>query len=73
VAPEHDHVPRTKGSGDWKNRLVEEDVVRFRPVFDEYLRRYGYDLDWRPSARPVIRPEHASQYVARVVAKRRAG
>jgi hypothetical protein len=71
VAPEHDHVPRTKSSGDWKNWFLDEDVARFRPLFDEYLRRYGYDLDWRPSAHPVILPEHGSAYVARVVRKRR--
>jgi len=71
VAPEHDHVPRTKSSGDWKNWFLAEDVARLRTVFDEYLRRYEYDLDWSPSEQPVVRPEHCSQYVARVVKKRR--
>jgi hypothetical protein len=72
VAPEHDHVPRTRGYGNWRDWFVEEDVDRFRPLFQPYLERHGYPPEWRLAASPVVRPEHCTQYVARVVAKRRA-
>jgi hypothetical protein len=71
VSEEHDHVPRTQRYGDWKNWLVERDVEHFRPVFDAYIRRYGYSTDWSVNDRPVVRPEFCSQYVERLVRKRR--
>ncbi|MGH7821359.1 MAG: hypothetical protein ACREQ9_16460 [Candidatus Binatia bacterium] len=72
VSAEHDHVPRTERYGDWKNWLLERDVECFRPVFDGYIRRYGYSEDWSVADKPLVRPEFCSQYAERLVRKRRA-
>jgi hypothetical protein len=71
VTAEHDHVPRTKRYGNWRDWFLEEDVAHFRRVFEAYLHRHGYPEEWRLNTAPVIRPEHCTQYVARVVEKRR--
>lgn len=71
VSEEHDHVPRTQRYGDWKNWLVERDVEHFRPVFDAYIRRYGYSTDWRVNDPPVVLPEFCSQYAERLARRRR--
>jgi hypothetical protein len=71
VAAEHDHVPRTRHYGNWRDWFLEEDVAYFRPVFAAYLDRHGYAPEWRLNDNPCIRPEHCTDYVARVVAKRK--
>lgn len=68
----HSHVARTKGAGDWKNWFTAEDVDRFSNVCNTYLKRYGYPLDWTTSQEPIVRPAHASEYVRRAIAKRKA-
>ena len=67
----HDHVIRTKGYGDWRNWFAAEDIDYFKPVFDEYIKLYGYSDDWRLNDRQIIRPEFCTKYVERVVSKRR--
>lgn len=71
VAPEHDHVPRTRSHGNWRDWFLPEDVARFRPVFEPYMTHYGYDDDWTVNPSPRILPEHASQYVERTARKKR--
>jgi hypothetical protein len=72
VAAEHDHVPRTKQYGNWRDWFVEEDVAYFRPIFVAYLERHGYAPEWQLNESPRIRPEHCTEYVARVIDKRKA-
>jgi hypothetical protein len=71
VDPEHGHVPRTRGSGDWRHWFTPDDVAWFEPVLAGYMRHYGYPADWGLADSPVIRPEHCTEYVARVVERRR--
>lgn len=67
------HVPRTLSSGDWKNWFTDQDIPTFRPLSQEYLSRHGYETSWELSPKPLIRPEHATQYVRRnIVARRHA-
>ena len=56
-------VPRTKKSGDWKNWFLQEDIDFFRPLFAEYMKRYGYPEDWAISDEPLIYPENGSRFV----------
>ena len=65
-------VTRTKGSGDWRNWFLEPDVEYFRPHFEPYMQRYGYGADWKPAENPIIRPDHASEYVLKLVREKRA-
>jgi hypothetical protein len=70
--PAYDHVPRTLASGHWRHWFTDEDVSVFRPIFARYMRHYRYPDDWTLAPAPTIRPEHATHYVRRVVAKKRA-
>lgn len=65
------HVPRTRGSGDWKNWFLPEDVEYFREICEEYMRRFGYEPDWSQAATRVVPPEHCSEYIARLVARQK--
>lgn len=68
----HGHVPRTKGHGDWHHWFTETDVRVFEPVFAAYMQRYGYDVGgWDLSDHPVIEPRHCTEYVERVVKRRK--
>lgn len=66
-------VTRTKGSGDWRNWFLEADVAFFRPHFATYMEHYGYGVDWSAAENPVVRPDHASEYVLRLVQEKRTG
>ena len=59
----HRYGVRRKSSGDWKNWLLEEDIQQLRPVFDSYLKSYGYGENWETSANPIIRSQDASEFV----------
>lgn len=66
----HEHTIRTKSHGNWRDWFVEQDVLFFRPLFVEYMRRYGYGDDWRLRDRPRILSRHCSEYVTRMVDRR---
>lgn len=72
VAEKHSHVPRTKSYGNWKDWFLEEDVAHFKPLFCEYIERHGYSNEWRLNDDPIVRAEHCSEYVERVVKKRKS-
>jgi hypothetical protein len=72
VDQKHDHVPRTKGYGNWRHWFLEEDVQFFQPLLAGYIQRYGYSHIWQLSDRPMIDPLHCSKYVERVVARKRS-
>jgi len=71
VGREFAHVRRTCSHSDWKNWLTQEDEQFFRPYFDAYIRRYGYERDWTPNERPRIDPDHGSRFVDRVIHMKR--
>jgi len=64
-------VVRTKGYGQWRAWLTEQDVPFLRPLMSDYLRAYGYADDWTLAERSVIPPEHGSLYVERILAEKR--
>ncbi len=71
VSAEHDHVPRTKGKGNWLDWFTDQDREIFQPIFSDYMARYGYADDWEPRPKPAISREHSIDYVIRTVNKRR--
>lgn len=66
------HVARTKASGDWKNWFLAEDVEFFRPVFEPFLSRNGYDLSWDRPQNAQVLPANGSQYFQKLVDAQRA-
>ena len=71
VPTTHSHTARTRSFGNWKSWFVEADIELFRPVFEDYISRHHYDPSWQLDALPVISPEHSSQYVRRIIDRRR--
>jgi hypothetical protein len=71
VGAKYQRVVRTKGAGDWRNWLVAEDVLFFRPIFAEYMAQFGYADDWEPAAQPAIPVANGSFYVRSLIAERR--
>ena len=67
----HDHVPRTLAYNNWKGWFLKEDNAFFKPLFDKYIKRYGYATDWLLNDKQAISPEHCSKYVERTVNKKR--
>lgn len=72
VAPAFDHVPRTRGHGNWRHWLTDSDVETLKPIFQDYMRLYQYPDDWTLAPQPLIASEHCTRYVIRTVNKRRA-
>lgn len=70
--PAYAHVPRTLAAGHWRHWFTAEDVSVFRPIFARYMRHYRYPDDWTLAPAPTISPEHATRYVLRIVARKRA-
>jgi hypothetical protein len=66
IEGEYGDIARIKNYGDWKNWFLREDVDFFRPLFKEYMVRYGYPDEWRLGANPKILPEHCSEYVVKI-------
>jgi len=66
----HNRVVRTKGSGDWKNWFLKEDIDFFKTIFSGYMATYGYADDWETRPNPIIRPENCSGYVRRIVSEK---
>src|SRR3989339_83275 len=60
-------VERTKARGDWKNWFTNEDVRYFKPVFEKFMRKYGYWDDWTTNVKKKIPSEFGSGYVKRIV------
>lgn len=71
VAVEHDHVPRTRGYGNWRHWCTPEDVALLRPYFRDYMAHYQYADDWDLAKPATILPAHCTAYVLRTVNKRR--
>jgi hypothetical protein len=67
----YSHVPRTRSHSDWKNWLLEDDVRFFRPVVEDYMRHFGYADDWSLNEQPRVQPAFGSEYVKRVIERKR--
>ena len=65
------HVPRTRSHSDWKNWLLEDDVQFFRPIVSDYMRHFGYADDWSLNEQPRVQPAFGSEYVQRVIERKR--
>lgn len=72
IDPEYSRVVRRKTPGDWRNWFTAGDADYFRPIFDEHLRKYGYDMDWEPGSNQEILREYSTDYVMRLVEEKRA-
>lgn len=66
IPPEHDHVPRTRSSGNWRDWLLEEDTDFFKTVFQPYILRHHYAGHWETNSTRFIDPRHCSEYLERV-------
>ncbi len=65
VEGKHSFVTRTKGSGDWKNWFLQEDIDFFvTPVADDF-RLLGFDPDETANETKVIPAAGCSEYVLR--------
>jgi len=62
----HAHVPRTKYYGNWRDWLIQDDVDKLRPIFQDYMSCFGYDDEWKLNAKPEIRPQECSEYLGRI-------
>jgi hypothetical protein len=66
-------VIRKKAYGDWRHWFTPEDVEFYKPAHVPYLAAAGYDVDdWRLAEVPVIEPEYSSQYMLKLLERRRA-
>jgi hypothetical protein len=72
VAPEVTRVTRSKAHGDWRHWFTQEDVAFFRPMLAARMGALGYADDWELADSPTIDPRYGSEYVARLIAERRA-
>ena len=72
VPEDKSRVGRTKDSGSWRNWFLPEDVAHYRPLLEPSMDYFGYGDDWALAAEPTIAHEHASAYLARLVAERRS-
>jgi len=72
VPKQFERVVRSKSHGFWRDWFTKEDVEHYRPLFEPFLLRYGYDNNWDSSNDPRINPAHGSFYARRIVNERRA-
>lgn len=71
VLPENlKRVERAKYYGDWKNWFKEEDLNWFKEQIGATMAQVGY-TDWKLNDHKIIRKEHCSEYVARIVNEKR--
>lgn len=69
VAQRHSFVVRTKGSGEWRNWFLEEDVQFFaKDVADEFA-ILGFEANEAPSSDKKINPATTSEYVSMMFAR----
>lgn len=68
--PSHDHVPRTRSYGNWRDWFTPADVTFFKPIMQPYMDHYGYTDDWTLNPIPSIDATVSSEYVQSTVAKR---
>lgn len=62
-AREHVSILRNGLSGEWVDWFCDEDIAYFRPIFDPYLSRYGYNETWTLPQDQKVAAEVSSRYV----------
>jgi hypothetical protein len=67
VDAKHKRVARAKEAGGWRDWFTPADVEYYRPLFQDFLIKYGYDLDWTVNPNPQITAEHSTLYVQRML------
>jgi hypothetical protein len=63
-----DHIAyneRSKKYGAWKQWFTPRDEEVWRPFFQPFIERYGYERDWKLQDAPVIDPATSSEYLNR--------
>lgn len=58
-------IRRTGKFGEWKNWFTVEDVTFFRPRMENFMKRYGYLLDWNLADNQNINPITSIDYIKR--------
>jgi hypothetical protein len=64
VGAQHGYVARGKGSGEWRNWFLPEDLPFFAGAVGDDYRLLGFDPDEMPDAAPSIDPKTGSAYLA---------
>ena len=59
---EYSYLIRSKKYGGWRNWFTEEDVKFFKPLFNPYLKKYGYDMSWKLNKAQKIKSSECSEY-----------
>ena len=67
VDARHRRVERTKEAGGWRDWFTPVDVEFYRPLFQEFLVKYDYELDWTLNPNPRIAAEHSTLYVDKML------
>jgi hypothetical protein len=67
VDAKHQRVARTKDAGGWRDWFTPVDVEYYRPLFQDFLAKYDYELDWTLNPNPHIAAEHSTLYVKRML------
>lgn len=67
VDAKHQRVARTKDAGGWRDWFTPADVEFYRPMFQDFLAKYDYELDWTLNPNPCIAAEHSTHYVKRML------
>lgn len=60
-------VARPKEAGRWRDWFMPADVEYDRPLFQDFLVKYAYELDWTLNPNPRIAAEHSTLYVQRML------
>ncbi|MGF1657255.1 MAG: sulfotransferase domain-containing protein [Verrucomicrobiales bacterium] len=70
VPDELKRVNRTRGSGSWRHWFTPEDLPWAKNTLGPILETLGYAVDWELEDQPVIAPEHAQDYVRRILVQK---
>lgn len=67
VEAKHRRVERAKEAGGWRDWFTPVDVEYYRPLFQDFLVKYDYELDWTLNPNPRIAAEHSTLYVQKML------
>lgn len=67
VDARHRRVERTKEAGGWRDWFTPVDVEYYRPLVQDFLVKYDYELDWTLNPNPRIAAEHSTLYVQKML------
>ncbi len=74
VDNEYSRVVRTKSFGGWKDWFTEDDIVFFKPLFNDYMKEFNYDSTiWNLNKTQSVLSQHGSSYFLNLLNQRRKG